>query len=81
MAQPLCMEYPSALVHVILRGNGRQELFRDDEGGRLSFGRLGLYFAKAGITVYRSCSVFNTPISSWGSGHARSLRLIQPGRD
>lgn len=52
MAQPLCIEYPGALVHVIVRGNGRQEIFRDDEGGRSYFGRLGLCFAEAGITVY-----------------------------
>jgi putative transposase len=31
MARPLRIEYPGALYHITSRGNGRQEIFKDDE--------------------------------------------------
>jgi putative transposase len=51
MARKPRTEYLGALVHVIVKGNNRQEIFRDDEHRRAYIERLGLYLTEGGGTV------------------------------
>lgn len=51
MARKPRIEFPGALLHVIVRGNNRQEIFHDDEDRRAYLERLGLYLAEGGVTI------------------------------
>jgi hypothetical protein len=44
------IEYPRALLNVIVRGNNRQEIFHDDGYRRAYRERLGLYLAEGRVT-------------------------------
>jgi len=59
MARKPRIEYPGALVHVIARGNNRQEIFHDDEDRRAYLERLGLYLAGGRVTIYCFCLMPN----------------------
>jgi len=59
MARKPRIEYPGALVHVIARGNNRQEIFHDDEDRRAYLERLGLYLAGGRLTIYCFCLMPN----------------------
>jgi len=59
MARKPRIEFPGALLHVIVRGNNRQEIFHDDADRRSYLERLGLYVAEGGATVYSFCLMPN----------------------
>jgi putative transposase len=59
MARKPRLEYPGALLHVIVRGNNRQEIFHDDEDRRAYLERLGLYLGEARVTIYCFCLMPN----------------------
>jgi len=59
MARKPRIEYPGALLHVIARGNNRQEIFHDDEDRRAYLKRLGLYLGVSGVTIYCFCLMSN----------------------
>jgi putative transposase len=59
MARKPRLEYPGALLHVIARGNNRQEIFHDDEDRRAYLERLGLYLGEGGVTIYCFCLMSN----------------------
>ena len=54
MARPLRIEYPNALYHVTSRGNGREDIYLDDEG-RLLFMQI----------MEEVCDLFNWSVSAW----------------
>jgi hypothetical protein len=49
MVRKPILEYPEALLHVIARGNKRQEIFHDDEDRRAYLERFGLYLGEGGV--------------------------------
>jgi putative transposase len=52
MARKLRVEYPSALYHVICRGNQRQVIFRSDPDKNYYLQRLETYRQRYGFILY-----------------------------
>jgi len=52
MARKPRVEFEGAFYHVIVRGNQRQRIFRDDEDRSAYLGRLEHYRRRCGFTVY-----------------------------
>lgn len=59
MSRPLRLEYPGAVYHVIVRGNERRAVFRDDSDRDLYLGRLGHYEKRLGFRIYAYCLMTN----------------------
>ena len=59
MARKPRIEFPGALLHVIVRGDNRQEISRDDEDRRACLERLGLYVAEGAASAYSFCLMPN----------------------
>lgn len=59
MARPLRIEFPGALYHVVVRGNERKAVFRDD-GDRMDYlERLARYGEKFGFRLLAYCLMDN----------------------
>jgi REP element-mobilizing transposase RayT len=59
MARPLRLEYPGAVYHVIVRGNERRAVFRDDGDRELYLARVAHYQKRFGFRVYAYCLMTN----------------------
>jgi putative transposase len=53
------VEYPGAVYHVIVRGNERRAVFRDDADRKLYLERLEHYEKRLGFRVYAYCLMTN----------------------
>jgi REP element-mobilizing transposase RayT len=59
VARPIRVEFPGALYHVIVRGNERKEIFRDDSDRREYLRRLAHYREKFGFRLLAYCLMGN----------------------
>ncbi len=59
MARPLRIEVPGALYHVIVRGNERKAVFRDDSDREDYLRRLAHYREKFGFRLLEYCLMSN----------------------
>jgi REP element-mobilizing transposase RayT len=59
MARPLRVEYAGAIYHVTVRGNARQDIFRDDGDRRLLYARFAKCIPKYGVRIYLFCLMRN----------------------
>ncbi|MFQ5804753.1 MAG: transposase [Candidatus Methylomirabilales bacterium] len=59
MARPLRIEYPGAVCHVIVRGNNRQAIFRDDADRGFYLDKLRHYCAAKGVHLLCYCLLSN----------------------
>src|SRR5713226_7604890 len=76
MARPLRLEFPGALYHVIVRGNERKAVFRND-GDRLDYlERLGRYGKKFGFRLLAYCLMDNHVHLAIETGKAPLSRIM-----
>src|SRR6266540_7041284 len=59
MARPLRIEFPGAMYHVIVRGNERKAVFRDDADREDYLRRLARYREKFGFRLLAYCLMNN----------------------
>ena len=59
MSRSLRIQYPGAIYHVTVRGNGRQALVADDADRRLFYSRMESSVEHAGVRVYLFCLMTN----------------------
>lgn len=59
MARPLRIEFPGALYHVIVRGNERKDVFRDDADREEYLHRLAHYREKFQFRLLAYCLMNN----------------------
>jgi len=59
MARPLRVEYAGAIYHVTVRGNARQDIFRDDGDRRVLYSRFEECVPKYGVRLYLFCLMTN----------------------
>lgn len=59
MARPLRLEYPGALYHVTSRGDGREDIFLDDDDREAFLALLGEVCGRFTWTVYAYCLMTN----------------------
>jgi REP element-mobilizing transposase RayT len=59
MARPLRIEFPGALYHVIVRGNERKAVFRDDSDRECYLRRLAHYREKLDFRLLAYCLMNN----------------------
>lgn len=59
MARPLRLEYAGALYHLTARGNGRADIFADDDDRRLFLELLGKEITQQGWLCYAYCLMDN----------------------
>ncbi len=59
MARPLRIEFPGALYHVIVRGNERKAVFRDDADREFYLRRVAHYREKFGFGLLAYCLMTN----------------------
>ncbi len=59
MARPPRLEFPGAVYHVVVRGNERRTIFRDDEDRGRYLGRLAHYRKRFGFRLLAFCLMGN----------------------
>ncbi len=59
MARPPRLEFPGALYHVTSRGNGRQDIFLDDEDREALLDVLAETVARSGWVCHAFCLMDN----------------------
>jgi REP element-mobilizing transposase RayT len=59
MARPLRLEFPGGVYHVVVRGNERAAVFRDDEDREQYLARLAHYRKKFGFRILAFCLMDN----------------------
>jgi len=59
MARPPRLEFPGAVYHVVVRGNERRAIFRDDEDRERYLGRLAHYRKRFGFRLLAFCLMSN----------------------
>ncbi len=59
MARPPRLEFPGAVYHVVVRGNERRAIFRDDEDRERYLGRLAHYRERFGFRLLGFCLMGN----------------------
>src|SRR5216683_2663529 len=59
MARPPRLEFPGGVYHVVVRGNERAAVFRDDEDREKYLARLGHYREKFGFRLLAFCLMGN----------------------
>src|SRR6266511_5793360 len=59
MARPPRLEFPRAVYHVVVRGNERREIFRDEEDREKYLDRLAHYREKSDFLVLAFCLMTN----------------------
>lgn len=59
MARPVRIEYPGAVYHVIVRGNNRQAIFRDDGDRNVYMSKLSHYCSQRGVHLLCYCVLPN----------------------
>ena len=76
MARPLRLEYPGAVYHVVVRGNERRAVFRDDADRKLYLKRLEHYQRRLGFRVYAYCLMTNHIHLAMESGKIPLSRIM-----
>ena len=76
MARPLRVEFPGGLYHVIVRGNERKAVFRDDRDREDYLRRLAHYGQKLEFRVLAYCLMDNHVHLAIETGKARLSRIM-----
>lgn len=76
MARPLRLEMPGGLYHVLVRGNERRDVFRDDRDRTRYLERLAHYQQKFGFQVWAYCLMSNHVHLAIARGEARLSRIM-----
>ena len=76
MARPIRIESAGALYHVIVRGNERKAVFRDDGDRNDYLGRLGHYGEKFGCRLLAYCLMDNHVPLAIETGKAPLSRIM-----
>jgi putative transposase len=76
MARPIRIESAGALYHVIVRGNERKAVFRDDGDRNDYLGRLGHYGEKFGFRLLAYCLMDNHAHLAIETGKAPLSRIM-----
>ena len=76
MARPIRIESAGALYHVIVRGNERKAVFRDDGDRNDYLGRLGHYGEKFGFRLLAYCLMDNHVHLAIETGKAPLSRIM-----
>lgn len=80
MARPVRLEIPGGVYHVIVRGNERKAIFRDDTDRQRYLDQLGHYQASLGFSLLAYCLLDNhahLAIRTGGVPLARAMARIQ----
>ena len=76
MARPLRIEFPGAMYHVIVRGNERKAVFRDDADREFYLGRVAHYREKFGFRLLAYCLMSNHVHLAIETGHQPLSRIM-----
>jgi REP element-mobilizing transposase RayT len=76
MARPLRLEVPGGLYHVIVRGNERKPVFRDDRDREWYLARLAHYREKLGFRLLAYCLMDNHVHLAIETGQAPLSRIM-----
>ena len=76
MARPLRLEFPGAVYHVIVRGNERKPVFRDDADRRWYLDRLARQGRDLGFSIFAYCLLGNHAHLAVRAGAAPLSRLM-----
>ena len=59
MPRPLRVEYAGAIYHIVIRGNARQDIFRNDADRERFLRRLAESVETYGVQLYLFCLMSN----------------------
>ncbi len=78
MARPLRIEYPGAVHHVIVRGNNRQAVFRDNDDRRVYLDKLQQYCVAKEVHLLCYCLLSNHAHLLVETPRGNLSKLMQP---
>ena len=76
MARPPRLEFSGAVYHVVVRGNERRAIFRDDEDREQYLERLAHYREKFGFRLLAFCLMSNHVHRAIRAGHFPLSRIM-----